>query len=185
MTINTMLKAAGRARASSAVREIIIYPKGASASRNLGLDTSSFPEPVADVICDDKLINAVFKALPLTRSSHKPAWQNRGIGIFIFADSGGRYAFRHRGPYAADGFRGGQDFGGVGRHRVRGSSGLVISTPQWESIRNGALHSVDSINHYRKASDECDTPVFVQSMGDFKAMMLYHHSYEAAIQIKY
>lgn len=185
MTVGMTLRERRPDRASPTIEEITIYQNGTSVGHCIGGDASSLPEPVIRTVCDDELIQAVDKALPLTRNSHKPTWQNRGIGIFIFRTNSGNYTFRHLGPYASEGFKGGQDFGAVGRHRVLGSSGLVISVPQWESIRNGALRSVESIRYYREISKDGEMPVFVRSTGDFNAMMLYHHSYEGAIQIRY
>lgn len=150
-----------------------------------GLENPQLPESVLNILENEKLMNAVFGALALARNDHRASKNNDDVGVFIFSNRDSSYSFRHRGPYAADGFKGGQDFGGVSRQRVMGSSALAISVTQLESIRNGLLRSPESIKFYRGLSAEGRMPVFVKSRGDFKSMMMYHHSYEGAIQIKY
>lgn len=169
---------------ASMIKDIIVHGKESRDERVEALGGPELPESVLAILRNEKLMNAVFSALAVARNDHRTS-KNHDIGVFIFSNNDSSYSFRHRGPYAADGFRGGQDFGGVGRQRVMGSSALAISVTQLESIRNGALRSPESIKYYRGLSAEGRMPVFVSSRGDFKAMMMYHYSYEGAIQIKY
>lgn len=170
---------------ASMIKDIIVHGTESRDERAEALGGPELPESVLAILRNEKLMSAVFSALAFARNDHRTSKNNDDVGVFIFSNNDSSYSFRHRGPLAAEGLQGGQDFGGLGRHRVMGSAGLAISVTQLDSIRNGRLRSADIITYYKTISERGRMPVFVNSRGDFKSMMMYHYSYEGAIQIAY